>query len=127
MKRLIKKAIAAQKLAYAPYSQYAVGAALMTTSGKIYTGSNVESASYSLTMCAERNAIFKSVTEGHRDIATLVVVTKDSGFPCGACRQVMNEFNPNMVIIVANSEGKTLFEKHLYEILPHAFGPSNLA
>lgn len=125
-KNLVAAAIKARSLAYAPYSHYFVGAALLTKQEEIVSGSNVENASYGLSLCAERTAIFKAVTNGQREFTAIAVVTKDGGFSCGACRQVLNEFNPNILVIVANGEGKILKEANLNELLPYAFGPTNL-
>jgi cytidine deaminase len=123
---LIGRALEAQKQAYAPYSNYNVGAALITQSGRIYSGCNVENASYGLGNCAERTAIFKAVSEGDRDIEAIVVATKDGGMPCGACRQVLNEFNSNMLVIAIDVQGNIHHETTLDKLLPCAFGPSNL-
>jgi len=123
---LIEKAASAEKLAYQPYSHYSVGAALLTKSGKIFTGCNVENASYGLTICAERTAVFKAISEGEKDIEAIVVVTKDGGMPCGACRQVLNEFNPKMIVIATDEQGQVHFEKALSYLLTNAFGPANL-
>jgi len=123
---LVKSAIEARKKAYAPYSNYLVGAALLSETNEIITGSNVENASYGLTVCAERTAIFKNITTGKNTIKAIAVVTKNGGFPCGACRQVMNEFNPKMLVIVADENGKIHSEIMLNELLPNAFGPENL-
>lgn len=123
---LVQKAQEAQKKAYAPYSHYLVGAAVLTSSGKIFTGCNIENASYGLVICAERTAIFKAISEGEKDIQAVAVVTKDGGMPCGACRQVLNEFHPKMKVIVADEKGKIHQEKTLEEILPSAFGPANV-
>ena len=123
---LINQAIAAQKKAYCPYSHYQVGAALLTKSGKIYTGCNVENASYGLTICAERTAIFKAVSEGEKEIEAIVVATKDGGMPCGACRQVLNEFNPKMTVISADEKGNIHSDTVLNDLLIKAFGPANL-
>ena len=89
---LISQAAQAREHAYAPYSRYAVGAALLTRSGRVYTGCNVENASYSLTLCAERVALFKAVSEGEREFQAIAIVTSNGGSPCGACRQVLAEF-----------------------------------
>lgn len=124
--QLVGKAVEAQKLAYAPYSNYHVGAALLTSSGTIHTGCNVENASYGLTICAERTAVFKLISSGGREIEAVAVVTRDGGSPCGACRQVLNEFNPNMVVVTADEEGNIHGQYLLNELLPGAFGPANL-
>ena len=123
---LIHQADLVQKKAYPPYSHYYVGAALLTKSGKIFTGCNVENASYGLTICAERAAIFKAISEGEKEIEAIVVVTKDGGMPCGACRQVLNEFNPKMIVIAADEKGKIHSETPLNQLLSKAFGPANL-
>jgi cytidine deaminase len=123
--QLIKQAIEARVNAYAPYSQYKVGAALLTTTGEVYSGCNVENASYSPSNCAERTAIFKAVSEGDRDFEAIAVVTIDGGAPCGLCRQVMREFAPNLTVIIGDVEGNyRVFS--LPDLLPHSFGPENL-
>lgn len=123
---LIAKAEEGQKNSYAPYSQYFVGAAVLTKSGKMYSGCNVENASYGLANCAERTAVFKAVSEGDKEIVAVAVVTRDGGMPCGACRQVLNEFNPDMVVISVDEKHTKLFESSLSKLLPHSFGPANL-
>jgi len=104
-KELIAMAAEARKAAYAPYSHYLVGAALMTASGKVYTGCNVENASYGMTICAERTAVVKAVSAGEREFTAIAVVTEDGGTPCGACRQVLSEFGPKMKVLVADADG----------------------
>jgi cytidine deaminase len=124
--RLIAAATAARRAAYAPYSGFAVGAALLTSDGRVTTGCNVENASYGLSVCAERNAIFHAVAEGERSLAAVAVVTENGVTPCGACRQVLAEFNPQMTVIVADTTGnRTIYR--LDELLPRAFGPGDLA
>jgi cytidine deaminase len=125
-KILVAAAIEAQKLAYCPYSNYPVGAAILTAQGEIITGNNVENASYGLCICAERNTVFKAVSEGKKEFTAIAVVTKDGGFSCGACRQVLNEFSPNMLLIVAKDNGEIVAEVVLTELLPYAFGPANM-
>ncbi|CCC82524.1 cytidine deaminase [Thermoproteus tenax] len=123
MEDLIAKARDALKNAYAPYSNFRVGAAVLTKSGRIYTGANVENASYGLTMCAERVAVFKAVTEGDRDIEAVAIVS-DAGElvpPCGACRQVIAEFNPNALIIMATADGSKRLVVRLRDLLPMSF------
>ena len=131
---LIKEALKAREMAYAPYSKYLVGAALVVPSGKIYTGCNVENASYGLTNCAERTAIFKAVSEGQRHIDAIAIVggplidddnleTDGYAYPCGACRQVMAEFRPesgDISVIVAKSETDYKIFR-LSELLPQTF------
>ena len=123
---LIDLARQARNFAYAPYSQYKVGAALLTASGKRYTGCNVESAAYPTTMCAERVAIYKAVSEGEREFLALAVVTANGGSPCGSCRQVMAEFGLETVVLIANAEGCLLQEMTVTELLPGAFRPADL-
>ena len=123
---LIDLACQARNFAYAPYSQYKVGAALLTASGKRYTGCNVESAAYPTTMCAERVAIYKAVSEGEREFLALSVVTANGGSPCGSCRQVMAEFGLETVVLIANAEGRLLQEMTVVELLPGAFRPADL-
>lgn len=123
---LIDHAAGARKRAYAPYSGYPVGAALRTQDGLIYTGSNVENASYSISMCAERTALFKAVSEGERDFDALVVITRDGGSPCGACRQALYEFAPELDVIIADTGGHVHQQMKLADLLPLGFGPDNL-
>ena len=122
---LVQAAIEAATCAYAPYSGYAVGAALLTQDGHIYRGCNVENAAYGSAMCAERTAIFKAVSEGARHFEALAVATVNGGSPCGACRQVMGEFAPHLTVIIADFEGRARFTT-LAELLPDNFGPENL-
>jgi cytidine deaminase len=119
---LVQAAVEARKKAYAPYSKYFVGSALLTTEGKIFQGCNVENASYGLTCCSERVAIFKAVSEGVTDFLAIAVVTQDRGFPCGACRQVLHEFNPHLTVLIGNQEGYLVCETTLTALLPDAFG-----
>jgi cytidine deaminase len=124
--RLIAEAIRARLRAYAPYSQYRVGAALMGLSGTIYTGCNVENASYSATICAERAAVVKAVGEGEQVFRAISVVTPNGGYPCGTCRQVLFEFSPDMLVIIADAEGRVVGEASLTELLSNGFGPDKL-
>ena len=124
--QLVQSAMEARKRAYVPYSHYPVGAALLSKSGVIYQGTNIENAAYPVTICAERVAIFKAISEGDMELEAIAVVTKNGGAPCGSCRQVMAEFNPEMKIIVADETGKISLEKQLKEILPGYFGPDSL-
>lgn len=124
--KLIALAMEARQWAYAPYSKYQVGAAALTSSGRFFTGANVESAAYPTSMCAERVAIFKAVSEGEREFVALAVVTSNGGTPCGACRQVMAEFGLDTVVLIADTEGKLRQEARLSELLPGAFGPGDL-
>ena len=123
---LIQCAIEASKNAYIPYSKYAVGAALQATDGTVFKGCNVENASYSPTICAERTALVKAISEGYREFEAVAVVTRDGGSPCGVCRQLMFEFAPQMTVIIADLEGKVHHVLPLSDLLPLGFGPSNL-
>ena len=121
-RKLIAAAKTTQRHAHAPYSKFCVGAALLTKSGKVYTGVNVENASYGLTICAERVAITKAVSEGHRQFKAIAVVAPSANLsPCGACRQVLAEFG-EMVVVCADSRNPRKIRLHLLsELLPHAF------
>ena len=123
---LIDLANTARQRAYAPYSHYAVGSALRTKSGRIYTGVNVENAAYPQTMCAERVAIFKAVSEGEKEFEVITVVTDNGGSPCGGCRQVMAEFGLDTLIILADGQGRLTKETTVRELLPDAFTPQDL-
>lgn len=122
---LLALAAEAREKAYAGYSGFAVGAALRTRSGKIYTGCNIENASYGLTVCAERVAIWKAVSEGETEFEVLVVVTSIGGSPCGACRQVMAEFALDMPVVIADLENVHSVWS-VAELLPGAFLPEHL-
>ncbi|MEA3459266.1 MAG: cytidine deaminase [Chloroflexota bacterium] len=124
---LISLAAEARERAYAPYSHFAVGAALLAKSGKIYTACNVENVSYGLSVCAERAAVFKAVSEGEREFEAIAVVTeKGKKGPCGACRQVLSEFSEDMRVIMADEEGAYRVLS-LRELLPDAFTPADLS
>src|SRR3972149_4222704 len=121
--KLINLANEARKRAYAPYSNYPVGAALRTKTGRIYTGVNVENAAYPHTMCAERVAVFKAVSEGETEFEMIAVVTNNGGSPCGGCRQVMSEFGLDTIVLIADGNGKLQKELTIAELLPEAFTP----
>lgn len=124
-RELVQLAQAARKNAYAPYSHYDVGAALLATSGQVFTGCNVENAAYPMTLCAERAAIVKAVSEGQREFVAIAIATRNGGSPCGACRQVMREFAPHLRIMLADQAGHVrLFT--LDQLLPDSFGPESL-
>lgn len=123
---LVEQAIAASKQAYAPYSSYPVGAALESASGVIYSGCNVENAAFPATICAERTALVKAVSEGAREFTRLVVVTRNAGSPCGICRQMLYEFAPDLHVILADFDGNIHQEAKLSDLLPLGFGPSKL-
>ena len=133
VEKLIDTAIKQLKFSYTPYSNFKVGAALLTKSGKIYTGCNIENASYTPTNCAERTAFFKAVSEGVRDFQAICIVGGKDGklteytAPCGVCRQVMMEFcNPKtfQIILAVDKERYEIYT--LEELMPLGFGPSNL-
>ena len=123
---LVDLANVARQRAYVPYSHYPVGSSLRTRSGQIYTGVNVENAAYPQTMCAERVAMFKAVSEGEKDFEVITVVTNNGGSPCGGCRQVMAEFGLDTIVILADGEGKIVKETTVGELLPEAFTPKHL-
>ena len=123
---LIDLANEARKHAYAPYSNYPVGAALRTKSGKIFTGVNVENAAYPAGTCAERTAVFKAVSEGEREFEVISVVSNNGGSPCGSCRQVLAEFGLDTVVLLANGDGKLMQETTVRDLLPGAFTPEHL-
>ncbi|MEP0806995.1 MAG: cytidine deaminase [Chloroflexota bacterium] len=123
---LVDLANAARRRAYVPYSHYPVGSSLRTKSGRVFTGVNVENAAYPQTMCAERIAIFKAVSEGETEFEVITVVTENGGSPCGGCRQVMAEFGLDTVVILADGKGNILHETTVRELLPDAFTPEKL-
>ena len=123
---LIQVAREARKWAYAPYSHYPVGAALLTASGRVYDGVNIENAAYPTTICAERVAVFKAVSEGERLFTAIAVVTSNGGSPCGSCRQVLAEFGLDTRVLIADEQGRLLSESSVAELLPAAFTPSDL-
>jgi cytidine deaminase len=124
--KLIEEATQVRKWAYAPYSKYAVGAALLANSGKIYSGVNVENAAYPTGICAERTALFKAISEGERQFDAIAIVTENGGAPCGSCRQVLSEFGLETIVITADVNGKVVQETTLKELLPDAFLPDDL-
>lgn len=124
--RLIQAAAEARQWAYAPYSNYAVGAALLTASGRIYDGVNVENAAYPTGICAERVAVFKAVSEGEREFVAIAVVTANGGSPCGSCRQVLAEFGLDIVVLIAKLDEKVIKETSVARLLPGAFRPKDL-
>ena len=122
---LVQRAMQARTRAYAPYSHYTVGAAVLSDDGAVFDGCNIENATYPATVCAERVAIFKAVSEGHRQLTAIAVVTENGGSPCGICRQVMREFAPDLVVLIADGTG-TYRRTTLAELLPDSFGPEDL-
>lgn len=123
---LVDLANSARQHAYVPYSHYPVGSALRTKTGRIFTGVNVENAAYPQTMCAERVAIFKAVSEGEKEFEIITVVTDNGGSPCGGCRQVMAEFGLETIVILAEGSGRIVKETTVKELLPDAFTPEHL-
>ncbi len=132
---LIREAIEARHASYAPYSGFKVGAALLNKDGRVIRGCNVENASYGLSNCAERTAVFKAVSEGLRDFVAIAIVggreegdqTSEYAYPCGACRQVLREFTIPEAFRVIIARSVTDYEEYtLEELLPHSFGPKNL-
>jgi cytidine deaminase len=123
---LIDLANTARQRAYAPYSNYRVGAALRTKGGRVFAGVNIENAAYPHTMCAERVAIFKAVSEGEKDFEVISVVTDNGGSPCGGCRQVLAEFGLDTLVLLADGAGNLVKELTVRELLPEAFTPEKL-
>lgn len=125
-RKLIQAAQEARRWAYAPYSKYPVGAALLSASGKIYDGVNVENAAYPTGICAERVAVFKAVSEGEREFTAIAVVTDNGGSPCGSCRQVISEFGLETIVVLADARGQVVLETTISDLLPGAFRPEHL-
>ncbi len=132
-KTLVKEALAAREMAYTPYSGFAVGAALLTKDGKIYRGCNIENASYTPTVCAERTAFFKAVSEGEREFAAIAIVGGPAGkppmdycYPCGVCRQVMAEFCPDDFTVLIGKSEDEIREHKLSDVLPYCFREADL-
>ena len=124
--KLVQAAIDVRQWAYAPYSGYRVGAALLADSGEIYDGVNVENAAFPTGTCAERAAIFTAVSQGERQFSAIAVVSSNGGAPCGACRQVLAEFGLDTIVFVADDQGRIQQETTVKELLPGAFGPGDL-
>ena len=122
LEKLLERAKQVREHAYAPYSNYRVGAALLCEGGEIFAGCNVENASLGLTICAERNAVAMAVAHGHRQFLAMVIVTDDEkpATPCGACRQVMGQFAANLTVVVANLTGK-IMRYQLADLIPYPF------
>lgn len=121
--KLVEKAEKAMKNAYVPYSRFKVGAALLMADGSVYTGCNIENSSFGATICAERTAMFKAVSDGRKDMVKIAIVSSsgDKTYPCGICRQVMAEFMPEGSIVLKDKNGK-ITEESVRDILPNAFG-----
>ena len=135
LKNLMIVALEARNFSYAPYSEYTVGAALLCADGRIVTGSNIENASYGATVCAERTAFFKAVSEGEKDFVAIAIAggkkdeePVDFAYPCGVCRQVMREFCDETKFKVFVVKSETEYEEYvLGDLLPKSFGPNNLS
>ena len=123
---LANASVRARQRAYAPYSKYKVGAALLTENGQIYEGLNIENASYGATVCAERVAVFNAVTAGEKKFAAMAIAGENGGTPCGLCRQVLAEFGLDIVLLLVNKDGKIVRETTVSEVLPDAFTPDKL-
>ncbi|MGK9368976.1 cytidine deaminase [Melioribacter sp. Ez-97] len=126
--QLISKAVEAAKKAYAPYSNFHVGAALITKSGKIYQGANIENSSYGLTICAERTAAFSAILEGEKEFDAIAIVSDSDDFtpPCGACRQVLSELCGKDLLVIMNNKKGEIKEMTVEELLPFSFDKENL-
>ncbi|MFH1808980.1 MAG: cytidine deaminase [Pseudomonadota bacterium] len=126
-RELCALALAARNNAHAPYSKFSVGAALRTSSGRVFTGCNVENASFGLTICAERNAVAAAVAAGEREFKAIAIATdlREPASPCGACRQVLAEFAPELRVLLTNPEGRIMRLK-LSTLLPRRFDPSQV-
>jgi cytidine deaminase len=129
VEEMLRAARKARDLAYAPYSGFKVGAAVLADDGRIFAAPNVENASYGMSLCAERGAVHKAVSEGVRRLEAVAVVASGEGhtWPCGACRQVLYEFGRGELVVVSEAPGGELEEHALAELLPNAFGPDDLA
>ena len=123
---LVQRALEVRGNSYSPYSKFAVSAAILSSSGEVFTGVNVENASFGLTMCAERVAIATAVAAGVQSFEKIAVVVKGGGSPCGACRQVLNEFSPKLRVLIADESGELVRSVSLTDLLPDAFGPHSL-
>jgi len=110
-----------------PYSNYPVGAALRTKTGRLFIGVNVENAAYPTTICAERVAVFKAISEGEREFEVIAVVTDNGGSPCGSCRQVLAEFGLDTIVLIADGHGRLVKQTTVKELLPEAFTPESLS
>jgi cytidine deaminase len=123
--QLVQRALQARTLAYAPYSRYQVGAAVLTIGGNVILGCNVENASYPATICAERVALTSAIAAGHHNFAAMAVATQDGGSPCGICRQVMVELGPEMIVYIADEQG-AYRSTNVRALLPDAFAAESL-
>ena len=127
-RQLVEQAFAMLERSYVPYSKFPVGAALLCADGTVFTGCNVENAAYGSTICAERTALLKAVSEGHRDDWQAIAIAgrgEDYCWPCGSCRQMLYEFAPELKVLVARGDGNFVTTS-LAELMPHGFGPKSL-
>lgn len=123
---LVRRALQAMERAYAPYSKYPVGAALLSKTGEIFEGVNIENAAYPAGICAERSAVFAAVSSGQREFEAIAVATRNGGTPCGSCRQVLAEFGLDTRVLMADERGRVVMETTVRDLLPDAFGPDSL-
>lgn len=123
---LIQQARAAAEHAYIPYSHYPVGAALLAADGRVFTGCNIENASYPATICGERVALVKAVSEGAQTFEAMAVFTRNGGTPCGICRQMLSEFAPELLLLMIDQDDTITFEGSLSQLLPFSFNASSL-
>ncbi|MEL6270362.1 MAG: cytidine deaminase [Chloroflexota bacterium] len=126
LQSLIEAALRVRENAYAPYSGYGVGAALITPDGQTFTGCNVENASYPAGICGERAALVSAVSDGVQTFDTIVIATQNGGSPCGICRQMLFEFAPELRVVCVDAGGTIVIDSPLHELLPHGFGPHSL-
>ena len=124
---LMKAANEVRTKAYAPYSNYQVGAALLTKTGQVFLGVNVENAAYPDTICAERSAVVSAVSAGERDFEAIAVATRNGGTPCGSCRQVLSEFGLDIEVLLVDEQGNLIQQNTVRELLPGAFQPHDLS
>lgn len=123
---LAERALDARRWSYSPYSRYPVGAALLAASGRIYDGCNIENAAYPVTVCAERVAAFKAISEGERQFVAIAVATENGGSPCGSCRQVLAEFGLEAEVLIVNGAGQIVRRTSVGALLPDSFRPEHL-
>ena len=121
-KRLIMHAKNAQNYAKAKYSNYPVGAALLTSEGTVIKGCNIESKAYPTTLCAERVAIFSAIAQGFNNFEAIALITKDGAFPCGSCRQIIYEYTDNIIIYIGQNDDENFLKVHINDLLPNPFG-----
>jgi cytidine deaminase len=123
---LVRRAREVRRRAYAPYSRYAVGAALLAENGEVFEGVNVENAAYPAGICAERAALFHALIHGQQRFQAIAVVSRNGGSPCGSCRQVLSEFGTEILVLIADEHGEIMRRMTVAELLPASFGPTDL-